>query len=95
MSRLETISLEVISSIQFKNFGSTFAGITVGYTETAITVIGSAGITQLTVAISVPDASATIEGSVSFFLLVTTSNNMTTGWCILTRQSLLQSEYLY
>ena len=52
-----------------------------GYTETAMTLFGSAGIAQLTVAISVPDASVTIESSVSFFLLVNTSNNMTTGWC--------------
>ena len=52
-----------------------------GYTETAMTLFGSAGIAQLTVAISVPDVSVTIESSVSFFLLVNTSNNMTSGWC--------------
>ena len=52
-----------------------------GYTETAVVVHESDGVAQLTVAISVPNASVTIGTSVSFFLLVNASDRMSTGWC--------------
>ena len=56
-----------------------FAGITVGYVQTAVSVSESAGVAELTVAISVPDSSGTISSGVSFFLLVNTSDGTATG----------------
>jgi len=54
----------------------------VGYTEAAVSVLESDRVAQLTVAISVPDASVTFG---SFSLLVNTSSGMTIGWCTLTK----------
>jgi len=58
----------------------------VGYTETAVNISERAGVAQLHVSISVPEASVTIDNSVSFYLLVNTSDNTTTGWCMFTVQ---------
>ena len=51
--------------------------ITMGYVDTAVSVFESAGVAELTVAISVPNASVTIE--TSFFLLVDTSDGSATA----------------
>ena len=51
--------------------------ITVGYVNTAVSVFESAGVAELTVAISVPNASVTIESS--FFLLVNTNDGSATA----------------
>jgi len=56
-----------------------FAGITVGYVETAVAVSEGAGVAELTVAISVPDSSGTINSYVSFYLLVNTIDRTATG----------------
>jgi len=40
----------------------------VGYVDTAVSVSESAGVAELTVAISVPDSSVTINSHVSFCL---------------------------
>ena len=58
---------------------SFFAGISVGYNETSVTVLESAGVVQLTVDISQPDASVTFDSNIFFSLLVNTSNRMATG----------------
>ena len=54
-----------------------FTVITVGYVNTAVSVFESAGVAELTVAISVPNPSVTIE--TSFFLLVDTSDGSATA----------------
>jgi len=59
----------------------------VGYTETAVSISERAGVAQLHVSISVPEASVTIDNSVSFYLLVNTSDTTATGWCTFTIQS--------
>ena len=51
--------------------------ITVGYVDTSVTVLESAGVAQLTVAISVPPQGDPIE--TSFFLLVNTNDGTATG----------------
>jgi len=56
-----------------------FAGITVGYINTAVSVFEGTGVAELTVAISVPDSSGTIDNRVSFFLLVNTIDGTATG----------------
>ena len=56
-----------------------FAEIVVGYVNTAVTVFESAGVAELTVAISEPDSSVTIDSRVSFSLLVNTINGTATG----------------
>jgi len=56
-----------------------FAEIVVGYVNTHVTVSESAGVAELTVAISEPDSSGTINSRVSFFLLVNTINGTATG----------------
>ena len=56
-----------------------FAGIMVGYVETAVSVSEGAGVAELTVAISVPDSSGTINSRVSFYLLVNTIDRAATG----------------
>ena len=58
---------------------SFFAGITVRYVETDVTVFERAGVAQLTVAISLPDGSVTIDSDISFFLLVNTRDGSATG----------------
>ena len=57
-----------------------FAVITVGYNETNVTIFESAGVVQLTVAISESDPPVTIESDVSFSLHVNTFNRTATGW---------------
>ena len=54
-----------------------FAGVTVGYVQTDVTVPESAGVAQLTVAISVPPGTDPIE--TSFFLLVNTNDGTATA----------------
>ena len=54
-----------------------FAVITVGYVQTAVTVPESAGVAQLTVAISVPPQADPID--TSFFLLVNTNDGTAAG----------------
>ena len=51
--------------------------ITVGYVDTAVSVSESAGVAELTVAISAPNPSVAIE--TSFFLLVNTSDGTATA----------------
>ena len=51
--------------------------ITVGYVDTSVTVLESAGVAQLTVAISVPPQGDPIE--TSFFLLVNTNDGTAAG----------------
>ena len=51
-----------------------FAAITVGYVETAVNVSESDGVAQLTVGISMPPESISIE--TSFFLLVNTDTGL-------------------
>ena len=51
--------------------------ITLGYVQTAVSVFESAGVAELTVAISVPNPSLAIE--TSFFLLVNTSDRSATA----------------
>ena len=51
--------------------------ITVGYIDTAVSVFESAGVAELTVAISAPNPSVPIE--TSFFLLVDTSDGTATA----------------
>ena len=51
--------------------------ITVGYVVTSVTVLESAGVPQLTVAISVPPLGDPIE--TSFFLLVNTNDGTAAG----------------
>jgi len=63
-----------------------FTVITVGYTETAVNISERAGFAQLCVGILEPEASVTIDNSVSFYLLVNRSDN-TTGWCTFTIHS--------
>ena len=50
-----------------------------GYVETDVTVFERAGVAQLTVAISLPDALVTIDSDISFFLLVNTRDRSATG----------------
>ena len=54
-----------------------FAEITVGYVQTAVTVFESAGVAQLTVAISVPPQADPID--TSFSLLVNTNDGTAAG----------------
>ena len=56
-----------------------FAGIMVGYVNTTVFVSEGAGVAELTVAVSVPDSSVTIDCSVSFYLLVNTIDGTATG----------------
>ena len=56
-----------------------FAEIVVGYVNTHVTVFESAGVAELTVAISEPDSSGTINSRVSSFLLVNTIDGTATG----------------
>jgi len=56
-----------------------FTEIVVGYVNTTVTVFESAGVAELTVAISEPDSSVTIDSRVSFSLLVNTINGTATG----------------
>ena len=56
-----------------------FAGIIVGYVDTAVSVSESAGVAELTVAISEPDSSVIINSCVSFYLLVNTIDRTATG----------------
>ena len=51
--------------------------ITVGYVQTAVSILESAGVAQLTVAISVPPQAVPIE--TSFFLLVNTNDGTAAG----------------
>ena len=53
------------------------AGITVGYVDTSVTVLESAGVAQLTVAISIPSQGDQID--ISFFLLVNTNDGTATA----------------
>ena len=50
-----------------------------GYVDTAVSVSEGAGVAELTVAISVPDSSGTINSRVSFYLLVNTIDRAATG----------------
>ena len=50
-----------------------------GYVETDVMVFETAGVAQLTVAISLPDGSVTIDSDISFFLLVNTRDGTATG----------------
>ena len=54
-----------------------FAEITVGYVQTAVSVPESAGVAQLTVAISRPSQAEPIE--TSFFLIVNTNDGTATA----------------
>ena len=56
-----------------------FAEIVVEYVNTTVTVFESAGMAELTVAISEPDSSVTINSHVSFSLLVNTIDGTATG----------------
>ena len=56
-----------------------FAEIVVSYVNTIVTVFESAGMAELTVAISEPDSSVTINSRVSFSLLVNTIDRTGTG----------------
>ena len=51
----------------------------VGYVNTTVFVSEGAGVAELTVAVSVPDSSVTIDSSVSFYLLVNTIDGTATG----------------
>ena len=50
-----------------------------GYVQTAVSVSEGDGVAELTVAISVPDSSGTINSRVSSFLLVNTIDGTATG----------------
>ena len=50
-----------------------------GYVDTNVIVFERAGVAQLTVAISVPDASVTIDSDIAFFLLANTRDGSATG----------------
>ena len=50
-----------------------------GYVDTAVSVSESDGVAELTVAVSVPDSSGTINSRVSFYLLVNTIDRTATG----------------
>ena len=62
--------------IYFSNYVHS-AGITVGYIQTAVSVPESAGVAQLTVAISVSPQGDQID--TSFFLLVNTNDGTAAG----------------
>ena len=69
-------AMHVSSSVTMYNILH-FAEITVGYVQTAVTVFESAGVAQLTVAISVPPQADPID--TSFSLLVNTNDGTATA----------------
>ena len=69
-------AMHVSSSVTMYNILH-FAEITVGYVDTSVTVFESAGVAQLTVAISVPPQADPIE--TSFSLLVNTNDGTATA----------------
>ena len=69
-------AMHVSSSVTMYNILH-FAVITVGYVDTSVTILESAGVAQLTVAISVPPQADPIE--TSFSLLVNTNDGTATA----------------
>ena len=69
-------AMHVSSSVTMYNILH-FAEITVGYVDTSVTILESAGVAQLTVAISVPPQADPID--TSFSLLVNTNDGTAAG----------------